>query len=99
MGRRSHWSYGSGLRLDRPGRQSEHTGIQFEAGGCQWNALGTSALNVNVPGSGTRAGFAAVASDGTNPAVCWTEEINSTQDRRTINTTPQLQCKSWNGSQ
>ena len=67
--------------------------------GTAWVSLGTSALNVNAPGSGTRAGFATVASDGTNPAVCWTEEVNSTQDRRTTNTTPQLQCKSWNGSQ
>jgi hypothetical protein len=67
--------------------------------GTSWTSLGSNALNINGAGSGTRVGHAAIATDGTHPAICWTEEVNSTQDRRTTNITPQLQCKSWDGSQ
>src|SRR5262249_6479657 len=62
--------------------------------GTSWNKLGSGRLNVN--GSGTRAIYAALATDGTNPAACWTEEVNS--DRVTNTTKPQLQCKSWDGA-
>jgi hypothetical protein len=65
----------------------------------QWNGSAWSPLGgkLNVNGAGTRALFAALASDGTNPAACWAEEVNGS-DRRTVLATPQIQCAQWNGS-
>jgi hypothetical protein len=40
---------------------------------------------------------AALATDGTNPAACWSEQVVA-GDRRTVTTTPQIQCAQWNGS-
>jgi hypothetical protein len=54
-------------------------------------------LNTTGSGTGTRAIAAALSTDGTNPAACWAEEVRA-NDRRTVNTTPQIQCAQWNGS-
>jgi hypothetical protein len=63
--------------------------------GGSWAALGGK-LNVNT--SGTRALFATLATDGSNPAACWSEEVDNNGDRMTVTTTPQIQCAQWNGS-
>jgi hypothetical protein len=61
--------------------------------GTAWSALGGK-LNAN--GGGTRVLDAAVASDGTNPVACWSEEVNSS--RSVVSKTPQIFCSQWNGS-
>ncbi len=61
--------------------------------GSLWSALGGK-LNINA--TGTYATSASIATDGTNPASCWAEEINSA--RNTLSTTPQIQCAKWSGS-
>jgi len=61
--------------------------------GSKWAALGAK---LNVGGTGSRALFATLASNGTNPAACWSEEVSSS--RSTVTTTPQIQCAQWNGS-
>jgi hypothetical protein len=62
--------------------------------GSAWAALGAK-LNVNT--TGTQVLEAAMATDGTNPAGCWSEQVVAS-DRRTVTTTPQIQCAQWNGS-
>jgi len=64
-------------------------------GGSSWSALG-AALNINAANSGTYVSSASVATDGTNPAACWTERIDTA--RNTMGTTPQVQCSKWSGS-
>ncbi|MEO8367702.1 MAG: Ig-like domain-containing protein [Candidatus Solibacter sp.] len=61
--------------------------------GSKWAALGGK---LNIGGSGTRALFATLASNGTNPAACWSEEVSSS--RSVVTTTPQIQCAQWSGS-
>jgi hypothetical protein len=61
--------------------------------GAGWVALGGK-LNVNT--TGTRALSAAIESDGTNPAVCWAEEVDAS--RAVVTTTPQIYCSSWSGT-
>lgn len=61
--------------------------------GTSWAALG-SKLNIN--GSGTQALDAALATDGSNPAACWSEQVVDTS-RSVVTTTPQIQCAKWNG--
>ncbi len=63
-----------------------------------WSQLGTGIMNINAVGTGTRANAAALATDGTNPAACWTEDSQGSTDRVAFTITPQLYCKSWNGS-
>lgn len=65
-------------------------------GGSSWSSLsGSTALNINA--SGSTVSFASIAADTTNNiAACWTEEVNSS--RNIMSTTPQVQCKLWNGS-
>jgi len=65
----------------------------------QWNGSAWTALGpkLNINGTGTQALDAALATDGTNPAVCWSEQVVAS-DRGTVTTTPQIQCGEWNGS-
>jgi hypothetical protein len=65
----------------------------------QWNGTAWVALGpkLNINGTGTQALDAAVATDGTNPAACWSEQVVA-GDRATVTTTPQIQCSQWNGS-
>jgi Bacterial Ig domain/Purple acid Phosphatase, N-terminal domain len=64
----------------------------------QWNGTSWAPLGgkLNVNGTGSRVLFAALASNGTNPAACWSEEVNS--GRSTVAITPQIQCAQWTGS-
>jgi hypothetical protein len=62
--------------------------------GSAWEAVGGK-LSIDQT-DGSRALFMAMATDGNNPAACWSEEKNS--DRRTLATPPQIQCKQYNGS-
>jgi hypothetical protein len=61
--------------------------------GSAWTALG-SKLNFN--GAGTEALEAALATDGINPAACWSEKVVSNRTTVTINA--QIRCAQWNGS-
>jgi hypothetical protein len=61
--------------------------------GTAWAPLGGK-LNVNTTGS--RVMSATLASNGTNPAACWSEEVSSS--RSVVSTTAQIQCSQWNGS-
>jgi hypothetical protein len=64
----------------------------------QWNGSAWSALGgkLNANGAGSRVLFAALASDGAQPAACWTEEVSSS--RSVVSQTPQLRCAQWNGT-
>jgi hypothetical protein len=61
--------------------------------GANWGALGGK-LNIN--GTGSRVLSASLATDGTNPAACWSEEVQTS--RSVVSVTPQIQCAQWNGS-
>jgi hypothetical protein len=65
-----------------------------EWNGTAWAALGNK-LNINT--TGTQALDAALATDGTNPASCWSEQVVDV-GRSNVTTTPQIQCAQWNGS-
>jgi hypothetical protein len=64
----------------------------------QWNGTAWSALGgkLNVNGTGSRVLSATLASDGTNPATCWSEEVSTS--RSVVSTTAQIQCSQWTGS-
>lgn len=63
-----------------------------------WSALG-GATALNIGTSGSRAMSAALASDGTNPAVIWAEEVvDSANPMNGATTTPQIYVKAWSGS-
>ena len=62
--------------------------------GSAWKALGSK---LNAHGSGTQVLEAAVASDGSNPTTCWSEQVVAS-DRRTVSTLPQIHCAQWTGS-
>ena len=64
----------------------------------QWSALGSTILNINAIGSGTSVNSATIATDGTNPAACWSEQINNPANLVQVTTTPQIQCSKWSGS-
>jgi hypothetical protein len=64
-----------------------------------WSKMGSTFLNVNGVGSGTRAVSASMTTDGTNPAVCWAEEKIDPSSRATVLSPPQIRCSQWNGSQ
>jgi Bacterial Ig domain len=61
--------------------------------GSSWAPLGGK---LNIAGAGSRALSATIASDGTNPAACWSEEVDTT--RSAVATTPQIQCAQWTGA-
>ncbi len=61
--------------------------------GSSWIAMGGK-LNVN--GAGSKVIAAALATDGTNPASCWSEEVNNSRSSGLL--TPQIYCAQWNGS-
>jgi hypothetical protein len=65
----------------------------------QWNGSAWTALGpkLNINGAGTQVLEAALATDGSSPAACWSEQVVAS-DRRTVTTTPQIQCAQWNGS-
>jgi hypothetical protein len=64
----------------------------------QWNGTAWAPLGakLNITGAGTQALDLAVATDGSNPAACWSEQVASNRSVLTI--TPQIQCQQWNGS-
>jgi hypothetical protein len=64
----------------------------------QWNGSSWAPLGgkLNLTGTGSRALSATVASDGTRPAACWSEEVDA--NRNAVGTTPQIQCAQWSGS-
>jgi hypothetical protein len=62
--------------------------------GSAWAALGT---RLNTGGAGTQVLEASLATNGTVPAACWSEQ-NDGQDRATIVTTPKIWCAQWSGS-
>jgi hypothetical protein len=65
----------------------------------QWNGTAWKALGprLNINGTGTQALDAALATDGANPAACWSEQVVD-GSRANVTTTPQIQCAQWNGS-
>jgi hypothetical protein len=64
----------------------------------QWNGSTWSALGkkLNAGGAGTQALDVALASDGTYPAACWTEQVIGS-DRRTVTATSRIYCAQWDG--
>jgi hypothetical protein len=61
--------------------------------GTAWKALGR---RLNANGVGTRVLGGALASDGTQPAACWSEEVD--RSRASVSTPPQVYCSRWNGT-
>lgn len=64
--------------------------------GSVWTQVGAGKLNIN--GSGTHVQSATLATNGTNPAICWVEYVDNENNRSLMTITPQLYCKQWNGS-
>jgi hypothetical protein len=69
---------------------------QYASG--SWNKLGTTFLNVNGVGSGTRVTSADMATDGTFPVACWAEEKIDPGSRSAVVLRGQIRCSQWNGS-
>lgn len=63
--------------------------------GSSWGLVG-GRLNINAVSSGTFVTSASIATDGSNPAACWAERVDT--GRSTMGTTPQIQCSRWTGS-
>jgi hypothetical protein len=65
----------------------------------QWNGTAWAAMGskLNINGTGSQILDGSMATDGVNPAACWSEQVVD-GTRANVTTTPQIQCSQWNGS-